>query len=376
MALKAVHVSDVPNLDQVPENAALALISSTRFTQCEDSKNPFKFPKFVVVGHRGNGMNMLQSSDRRMKAIKENSIRSFNVAAKLHLDFIEFDVQVTKDDCPVIFHDNFILTEEKGSIIEKRVTDITLAEFLSYGPQKEDGKVGKPLYRKLKDGTILEWKVEEDDPLCTLQESLEKVETRVGFNIELKFDDQLAYKEEQLKHILEAILKVVFEHAKDRHIIFSSFQPDAAQLIRKLQTSYPVFFLTNGGCEIYRDMRRNSLDDAIKVCSEGGLQGIVSQVKAIFRNPGAVARIHEAKLSLITYGQLNNVPEVVYVQYLMGVEGIIVDLVHEITESVSTFTDLAEYKGENRKLKTKTKLQFSKDELPFLLRLIPELMQS
>lgn len=46
------------------------------------------------MGHRGSGMNMLQSSDKRMKSIKENSILSFNAAAKLPLDFIEFDVQV------------------------------------------------------------------------------------------------------------------------------------------------------------------------------------------------------------------------------------------------------------------------------------------
>ena len=65
-----------------------------------------------------------------------------------------------------------------------------------------------------------------------------------------------------------------------------------------------VFFLTNGGSEIYTDVRRNSLDEAIKVCTEGGLQGIVSEVKAVFRNPGAVTRIKEARLSLITYGQL------------------------------------------------------------------------
>lgn len=46
------------------------------------------------------------------------------------------------------------------------------------------------------------------------------------------------------------------------------------------------------------------MDEAIKVCMEGGLQGIVSEVKAILRNPGAVTRIKESKLSLITYGQL------------------------------------------------------------------------
>lgn len=41
-------------------------------------------------------MNMMQSSDPRMKATRENSIMSFNAAAKFPIDFIEFDVQVEK----------------------------------------------------------------------------------------------------------------------------------------------------------------------------------------------------------------------------------------------------------------------------------------
>lgn len=53
-----------------------------------------KAGKFMVIGHRGNGMNKLQSSDPRLKSIKENSILSFNTAASFHLDFVEFDVQV------------------------------------------------------------------------------------------------------------------------------------------------------------------------------------------------------------------------------------------------------------------------------------------
>ncbi|KAJ9176130.1 hypothetical protein P3X46_011475 [Hevea brasiliensis] len=345
MALKAVHVSDVPNLDQVPENAACSLCT-TRFTNKSVNDHegdhdgteqlPFKFPKFVVMGHRGSGMNMPQCSDIRMKSIKENSILSFNAAAKLPVDFIEFDVQVTKDDCPVIFHDNFILTEDQ---------------------------VAKPLFRKTKDGRIFEWKVEEDDPLCTLQEVFQKVDGSIGFNIELKFDDQTIYKQEEFAHILQVILKVVFEHAKDRPIMFSSFQPDAAQLMRKLQRKYPVFFLTNGGSEIYTDIRRNSLDEAIKVCMEGGLQGIVSEVKAIFRNPEAVTRVKESKLSLISYGLLNcafrsNVPEVVCVQHLMGVEGVIVDLVREITEAVPHFTDPAKVGEELRLFGKEGKMKF------------------
>lgn len=58
-------------------------------------QSSFKATKFMVVGHRGHGMNQLQSADGRMKAFKENTILSFNSAAKLPLDFIEFDVQVS-----------------------------------------------------------------------------------------------------------------------------------------------------------------------------------------------------------------------------------------------------------------------------------------
>lgn len=340
MALKAVHVSDVPNLDQVTENAATLAVYSPWLAQGvkdegEETKWGYKWPKFVVMGHRGSGMNMLQSSDAKLKSIKENSILSFNAAAQFPIDFVEFDVQVTKDDYPVIFHDNFIGAEDKGVFKEERVTDITLLEFLSFGPQKEAGKVGRPLVRKIKDGRIFDWKVEQDDSLCTLQEVFEKVEHSKGFNIELKFDDQIVYKEEKLKHVLQVILQVVTKYAKDRPILFSSFQPDAALLMRKLQTTYPVYFLTNGGSEIYADVRRNSLEEAMKVCLGGGLQGIVSEVKAILRNPGAVTKIKQAQLCIITYGQLNNVPDAVYMQLLMGVEGVIVDLVREITEAVS-----------------------------------------
>ncbi|KAL6994508.1 Lysophospholipase D gdpd1 [Sarracenia purpurea var. burkii] len=381
MALKAVHVSDVPNLDQVRENASLSLYSS-RFSKGLDvGRTVFQIPKFIVVGHRGSGMNLLQSSDRRMKAVKENSILSFNAAAEFAVDFIEFDVQVTKDDCPVIFHDNFILSEKDGTIYEKRVTELSLSEFLCYGPQREPDIWGNPLLRKTKDGKILSWNVEKDDCLCTLEEAFQKVSPSLGFNIELKFDDHIVYQQDHLIHILQSILKVVFEHAKDRPVIFSSFQPDAALIVRKLQSTYPVFFLTNGGNEIYYDVRRNSLEEALKLCLEGGLEGIVSEVKGIFRNPGEVTKIQEAKLSLLTYGRLNNVAEAVYLQYLMGIKGVIVDLVQEITEAVSDMIKPSREGEEERKMEgeeqvqVKENPQFSKKELSFLLKLIPELIR-
>ncbi|KAI9084036.1 hypothetical protein K1719_034032 [Acacia pycnantha] len=380
MALKAVHVSDVPSLDHVPGNNSFSLYSTGFSTGVGLSRAGSKSDKFFVIGHRGNGMNVLQSSDRRMRAVKENSIMSFNAAAKFPLDFVEFDVQVTKDGCPVVFHDDFILSAENGTVFEKRVTDLSLSEFLSYGPLKDTGEQGKPLLRKIKNGKILKWDVEQDDPLCTLQDVFQKVEPTLGFNIELKFDDHIVYEEDYLVRVLQDVLKIVFEYANDRPIIFSSFHPDAAKLVRNLQSTYPVYFLTNGGNELYYDVRRNSLEEALKLSLENGLHGIVSEVRAIFRNPGAVTKIKESNLSLITYGRLNNVPEAVYMQHLMGIEGVIVDLVEEITQAVSDMikpskVDEDEGITTEEKRKGDSKPKFSQLELTFLLKLIPELIQ-
>ncbi|CAN6272811.1 unnamed protein product [Urochloa humidicola] len=384
--LKAARVADVPTLDVVAPglvvvageaDAAAASIAAAKTGQHRGAAGG----RFSVIGHRGKGMNALASADRRLQEVRENTVRSFNDAARFPVDYVEFDVQVTKDGCPIIFHDDFIYTEEDGKISRKRVTDLQLEDFVQYGPQNEQGKIGKPLLRKMKDGRMLNWNVQSEDALCTLQEAFEKVNPRLGFNVELKFDDYIEYQEEELTRILQAILKVISEYAKDRPILFSSFQPDAARLMQKLQSKYPVYFLTNGGTEIYTDVRRNSLEEAIKLCLGSGLQGIVSEARGIFRHPAAIPKIKEANLSLLTYGTLNNVPEAVYMQHLMGVNGVIVDLVPEITEAVSELIALPEPDPEvenlsnNQAAKDATTPNFSQREISFLLRLIPELVQ-
>lgn len=69
---------------------------------------------------------------------------------------------------------------------------------------------GKSLFRNAKDGRVLKWSVEDDDSLFTLQEAFQGVDSHLGFNIELKFDDHVVYREEELTHALQAILQVWF----------------------------------------------------------------------------------------------------------------------------------------------------------------------
>lgn len=87
------------------------------------------------------------------------------------------------------------------------MTDLNLSEFLGYGLQKA-GKVSKPLMRKNKDGKIIRWDVNSDDTLCTLQEAFDKVDPKLGFNVELKFDDHIVYQEDQLINVLHSVLQV------------------------------------------------------------------------------------------------------------------------------------------------------------------------
>lgn len=69
-------------------------------------------------------------------------------------------------------------------------------------------QVSKPLLRRTGDGRVLNWSTEEDDSLCTLQEVFERVSPRLGFNIELKFDDNIIYHRKDLECALQAILQV------------------------------------------------------------------------------------------------------------------------------------------------------------------------
>ena len=55
-----------------------------------------------VIGHRGMGMN---KTSRRSLQLGENTLASFITAANLGASYVEMDVQLTKDNIPVIYHD-------------------------------------------------------------------------------------------------------------------------------------------------------------------------------------------------------------------------------------------------------------------------------
>ena len=53
--------------------------------------------------------------------------------------------------------------------------------------------------------------MEKDDSLCSLQDAFQQVESSLGFNIELKFDDHIVYHQDYLTRVLQAILQVYID---------------------------------------------------------------------------------------------------------------------------------------------------------------------
>ncbi|KAI9278328.1 Glycerophosphoryl diester phosphodiesterase family-domain-containing protein [Phascolomyces articulosus] len=101
---------------------------------------PFTHPKMTVgdrytyyksldtkiIGHRGSGMNKRAATLQ----VGENTVLSFITAASLGAEYVEFDVQLTKDLVPVIYHD-WTVTETGFDI---PLNSITSEQFLNLRP--------------------------------------------------------------------------------------------------------------------------------------------------------------------------------------------------------------------------------------------------
>lgn len=180
----------------------------------------WKSTSTMVIGHRGLGKN--QASLKSLQ-LGENTISSFIAAANLGASYVEFDVQLTKDHVPVIYHD--FLVSETG--VDVPVHNLTLEQFLhisegqtpraSRPPSPKERTADKEANgtrpRKHRSYSVGGVAVEGPDemsermkhtrdfklkgykgnsrgnfiqePFTTLQEMFKKLEPHIGFNIEM-----------------------------------------------------------------------------------------------------------------------------------------------------------------------------------------------
>jgi len=286
-----------------------------------------------MIGHRGMGVN-------HISYIRENTILSFKTAHQQGIKYVEFDVHLTSDNVPVIYHDFFIAL--KG--VQVSIANMSLRQFRqALSIHTADLPESPKLNRFVRSRSAIDIKQSpeknrwllSDSKFPTLQELFENVPIDVGFNVEIKYPDNgVLAKSNYLERnsYVNYILEVIFSHANNRSLYFSSFDPDICILLSRKQRKYPVFFLTEGKATGHRnyDSRCNSVLESAHFAQQLGLNGIVTDSKPILNNLNFIKEIHNKNLLLFTYGTMNNLPESVFIQKQNGVDAIISDKISKI----------------------------------------------
>ncbi|AAS54713.2 AGR223Wp [Eremothecium gossypii ATCC 10895] len=339
-----------------------------------------------VIGHRGLGKNM---NTNKSLQLGENTVESFIAAASLGASYVEFDVQLTKDNIPVVYHD--FLVAESG--VDIPMHELTLEQFLDLNGERQRHQDAREAHRNhrspngrrlsMDDSSAelikrsLMMRGDEDrtardlntiygdrmrltrtfkknafkansrghaiaSSFVTLKELFKKIPQNVGFNIECKYPMVDEAEEEdigpiavEMNHWIDTVLEVVYDNVEGRDVIFSSFQPDVCLMLSLKQPSFPILFLTEGGTAKRCDIRAASLQNAIRFAHRWNLLGIVSAAAPIVIAPRLAQIVKSSGLVCVTYGVENNDPEIARVEMDAGVDAVIVDSVLAVRKGLT-----------------------------------------
>ncbi|XP_014215845.1 glycerophosphocholine phosphodiesterase GPCPD1-like isoform X2 [Copidosoma floridanum] len=289
------------------------------------------------VGHRGLGTSFKHEM-KNCANVRENTIASLKTASYHGADMVEFDVQLSKDLIPVIYHDFYVSISlkrkkqiEAMDMLEIPVKDLTLQQLHLL-------KVYHLEEAREKTAKFFDEDLEDHQPFPTLQTVLEELEQHVGCNIEIKWTMQLKDGTFELNHpfdlnlYLDIILKVVLEHGGDRKIVFSSFNPDICAMIRLKQNKYPVVFLTQGVTvkyPTYHDPRCQTIPMAMRHALAADLLGINVHTEDILRDPSQVKLVKDRGLIIFCWGDDNNDKDTIQHLKKLGLHAVIYDKIDE-----------------------------------------------
>lgn len=253
------------------------------------------------VGHRGSG-NSFHASDGGV--IRENTIASLKNAAAHGADMVEFDVQLSKDLIPVVYHDFFICLSlrnkkaEDADMLEVPMKELTLEQLKHL-------KVFHTVEGRNRQQKFFDEEFAEHQPFPQLVEVLNEIDPHTGFNVEIKWNSRIKetipepnfYQIDRNLYI-DCILDVVLKYANKRRIVFSCFDPDICTMLRYKQNIYPVMLLTQGVTNrwpTYKDARCNTIEKGVQHACAMELLGLVVHTEDLLRDSSQV------RLSILSY---------------------------------------------------------------------------
>ncbi|XP_043912332.1 glycerophosphocholine phosphodiesterase GPCPD1 [Protopterus annectens] len=277
-------------------------------------------PRMTVdVGHRGSG----NSTTAKLAKLRENTVASLKDAASHGAAYVEFDVHLSKDLVPVVYHDLTccISMKKKLDMDDLELFEVPVKDFTF--EQLQLLKLAHVTALKTKNHKVY---AEEEDynsdnqPFPSLQNVLEVLPEHVGYNIEIKWPAQQrdgvwegnlsSYFDMNL--FTDIILKCVLENGGQRRILFSSFEGDVCTMFRQKQNKYPVLFLSQGYSEIYpelMDIRTRTTPIAIHFAHCEHLLGISAHTEDLLRSLDYIAEAKSKGLVVFCWGDDTNDPE-------------------------------------------------------------------
>lgn len=282
--------------------------------------NSINYPKLFTIGHRGLGQNTVT------KEYYENSIPSFKAAAERGADFVEFDIQMSKDGVPVIYHDFHIESNEPIHHFPEPVTKSNSGKYL-YAVQQLN-------CNEFKDhGLTTSYQTEN----VTLEEMLTQLPMSIGFDAEVKYpcykklNKTIPYCE--VNKFVDTILDVFEKNAGERKVFFSSFDPLIVIALRLKQSRWPVF-------QLFEKARKESIHDMVKkvhsfveIHKTIGIEGFVGDSNHLILAPCLIKEIIDNNFVLCSYGDQNDIKNGIDKQIQLGIKGFCtnkVDIVSKI----------------------------------------------
>jgi glycerophosphoryl diester phosphodiesterase len=170
---------------------------------------PVPLPSFRAIGHRGAAGHA-----------PENTLPALEAARELGVTEVEIDVQLSRDEVPVLFHDADLTrkTPLRGRVAEHDAEELEQADIGSWFDSMH------PDASRRFAGT----------PLVSLDEVLERFGDTFHYHVEIKTDDP---------HAPLRVLEALEQHRLRRHATLTSFHLEQLQRARRLDPELPICLL-------------------------------------------------------------------------------------------------------------------------------------
>jgi len=184
-----------------------------------DQNAPLLSPeRFLNIAHRGAS-----------GYAPEHTILSYELGEKMHGDYIEIDLQMTKDGVLIAMHDADIsrTTDKEGNVNEFTLREI---EQLDAGTWFNEANVddAQPAFAHTK--------------IPTLDEIIETFGTESNYYIEVKHPEEYPDMVETLVTTLEKH-QLIGDHVPGGKVIIQSFNPESLKEVQQLNDSIPLIQL-------------------------------------------------------------------------------------------------------------------------------------